>query len=83
MVKVRVELNSRGVVEVLQSEEVQDDLRRRAEAIANAAGGSPDFEHGVDIVGDRAMGRVWTATAAGKRAEAEDRALTRALDAGR
>jgi hypothetical protein len=83
MAGVRVVLNSRGIVDVLQSEEVQRDLRRRAEAIANAAGGAPDFEAAVEVVGDRAMGRVWTATTEGKRAEAEDRALTRALDAGR
>lgn len=78
-----VRLNSRGVRAVLQSAEVEADLRRRAEAIAAAAGGEPDFEAGAEVVGNRAMAWVVTATPDGKRAEAEDRALTRALDVGR
>lgn len=83
MARIRVRLNSRGIQEVLQSREVQDDLARRADAIKNAAGGEPDFESGVSIVGDRAMGYVVTASTEGRLAEAKDRTLTRALDAGR
>lgn len=79
----KVVLNSSAVRKLLQSQDVQDDLKRRADAIAAAAGGAPDFEAGVDVVGDRAMGWVVAATFDGQRAEAEDRTLTRALDAGR
>lgn len=63
-------------------------MERKTEAIAAAAGGSPDFEPSVRAVGGssklgRLMGYVTTATYDGRRAEAETRALTRALDAGR
>ena len=85
---LRVELNSEGLKALLQSAEVQADLERRAQAIAAAAGGSPDFEASVKVVGGsskagRAYGYVRTATFEGRAAEARDRALTRAVDAGR
>jgi hypothetical protein len=83
MAQIKIDLNDAGIREVLQSAEVQADLRRRAKAIAQAAGGEPDFVGDAEIVGDRVMGFVVTATHEGRRAEAEDRALTRALDAGR
>lgn len=83
MPTIRIKLNSAGVRAVLQSAGVKADLRRRADAIAAAAGGAPDFESGVSVVGDRAMGYVRTATFEGRMAEARHRALTRALDAGR
>lgn len=83
MASIRIKLNSAGVKAVLQSPEMQADLQRRGDAMVAAAGGSPDFEAEVSIVGDRAMGRVRTATTEGRLAEAKDRALTRALDAGR
>lgn len=86
--KVRIKLNSDGIRELLSSPEVQGDLGRRTEAIASAAGGAPDFESEVKVVGGssklgRAMGYVRTATQKGREAEAVDRALTRAIDAGR
>lgn len=83
MAKIRIKLDRAGIVKVLQSPEVQADAKRRVDAIRDAAGGEPDFESGVSIVGDRAMGYVRTATYEGRRAEARERALTRALDAGR
>jgi hypothetical protein len=83
MAQIKVKLNSAGIREVLQSAEMEADLRRRAKAIAQAAGGEPDFVGDAEVVGDRVMGFVVTATDEGKRAEAETRALTRALDAGR
>lgn len=83
MAKIRIKLDRAGIVKVLQSAEVEKDVSRRTEAIARAAGGAPDFEAHVSVVGDRVMGRVVTATYEGRMAEAKDRALTRALDAGR
>ena len=82
MASVRVKLNSSGIREVLRSDEVREDILRRAEAIKAAAGGD-DHEAGAEVVGNRVMGWVVTATPEAKRAEAEDRTLTRALDAGR
>lgn len=79
-----VKLNSAGIRQVLRSAEVEADIRRRAEAIKAAAGGDPDdYEAGAEVVGNRVMGWVVTATNEAKVAEATDRALTRALDAGR
>ena len=89
MAQARIRINSAGVKQLLQSQEVQADLQRRANAIAGAAGGEPgDFRAEVEVLGGssklgRAMGYVVTATTEARRAEAEDRALTRALDAGR
>lgn len=79
----KVTLNSAAVRKVLQSAEVQADIERRVRAIALRAGGHPDFEYGAEVVGNRVMGYVVTATYEGKKAEAETRALTQALDAGR
>lgn len=88
MVQVRIKLNSDGIRALLQGEEVQGDLQRRVDAITDAAGGEPDFEGEVEVVQGssklgRAMGYVRTASTEGRRAEAENRALTRAIDAGR
>ncbi|NII42296.1 hypothetical protein E9228_002954 [Curtobacterium flaccumfaciens] len=80
---IRVELNSAGVVALLQSEEIKAELLRRGEAIQAAAGGAPDFD--VIAVTGRQRAAVYVATASvqGMLAEATDRTLTRALDAGR
>lgn len=79
---VRIELDSRGIEQLLRSPEVEADLRRRAQNIARAAG---DGMHFATAQGrkDRVSAQVWTGTVKARRAEAEDRALTRALDAGR
>lgn len=81
MATVRIKLNSAGIQALLQSREMQEDLLRRAEAIARSAG--PGMQAGGAVVGDRAVARVWTATDEARRAEAERRALTLAIDAGR
>lgn len=83
MAKVTVKMNDSGVRAILTGPGVQADLLRRANAIKTAAGGDPDFTAGVEISGLRARAHVLTATPRGKRAEAEERALTRAVDAGR
>lgn len=78
---VRVELDSKGIAEFLRSPEVEADMGRRARNIARAAG---DGMHSATVQGrDRVSGQVWTGTIGARRAEAEGRDLTRALDAGR
>lgn len=78
---IRVKLNRPGIVALLQSSEVAADLDERTERIAAAAGDG--FEAAVVRNRDRAVGFVRTATTEARRAEAESRALTRELDAGR
>lgn len=78
---VTVKLNRAGIEELLRSSGVAGDLEARAERIAAAAG--EGFDHEVEIGPSRARAAVWTATRAARRAEASDRALTSAVDAGR
>lgn len=77
----RVRLNRKGVRELLQSREVLSDLERRANAIAAAAGEGMEVDS--EIGRNRARASVRTATREAVLAEAQQRALTRALDAGR
>lgn len=79
--EIRIELDSAGIEALLRSPEVVADLQRRADAIAAAAG--PGMRATVYQGRDRARAEVWTGTYAARDAEAEGRALTRALDAGR
>lgn len=83
MAGVRIELNEAGIRELLRSQGVRDELLRRAQRIAEAAGGAPDYEADSSLTHHRARATVWTATPEAMRAEATDRALTRAFDAGR
>lgn len=76
-----VELNRAGVRDLLRSEEVRAELERRARAIASAAG--EGFEVETFKGRNRYRVQVRTATELARRAEATDRTLTRALDAGR
>lgn len=81
---VRIEIDVNGFNEFRSQPALVNAIHNAAEQIAEAAGGSPDF-----IVRDfpdtrtRARSIVVTATEKGMRAEAESRALTKALDAGR
>lgn len=79
--EVRLELNRAGMAALLKSEEVQADLRRRAQAIAAAAGEGMDVD--VRVGATRARASVRTGTDEARRAEATDKTLTAALDAGR
>lgn len=80
---IRIELDSAAVVALLKSDEVQAELLRRGEAIQQATGAPEDFDV-LPVVGrQRAAVYVSTATVQGMLAEANDRTLTRALDAGR
>lgn len=81
---VTIVLNRAGVGQLLKSPGVQADLLRRAEAIAAAAGANGgEFVADSRIGATRARAIVFTADNAAERAEATDRALTHAIDAGR
>jgi hypothetical protein len=79
----RIKFHYEGFDQLRKSAEVKDALTAKGEAIASAAGGSPDFEVIVTEGASRARVIVTTATFEGMRAEATDRALTNALSAGR
>jgi hypothetical protein len=80
---VRIEINSAGIRELLKSPEVQNELGARADRIAAAAGGEPDYEVEVIVGATRARASVRTTSFEAIRAEAKDRTLLSALDAGR
>jgi len=80
---VRIEITPGAITAILKSQEVQADLRARAERIASAAGDSDDYEVDTRVGATRARASVRTASYAAMRDEAENRTLTRALDAGR
>lgn len=81
----RLVLNTSEVRRLLRGESeysgVRDDLARRGQAIASAAG--PGMETTNDVGANRARTNVWTATYEAIVNEATSKALTRALDAGR
>ena len=81
MGKIRIELNDAGIKELLRSAEVGTELQARAEAIAGAAGDGHVAE--VWQGHDRVHGSARTVTPEAARSEAEDRTLTRAIDAAR
>jgi hypothetical protein len=81
MANVKVKLNRKGVVELLKSAEVANDLDRRAQAIASAAGPGHRIEE--SETPNRARVAVITDTFEAMRREATERSLTRAVDAGR
>lgn len=82
MSKVRIKLNHDAIAEFLRSDDVRLELERRAQAIANAAGGE-GFEVESRVGAKRVRTSVRTATLEARMAEAEERALTSALEAGR
>lgn len=82
--KVRIEFQSAGFKEVLNSSALRSELRTRSERIAQAAGEgfeADSFTGGFG--GGRVIGTVRATTRAARKAEAEDKALSRAIDAGR
>lgn len=79
----KLELNIPGFNELRNSPAVLDELTKRGKSIAQAAGGEPDFAVISQNTKSRARVVVITATPKAMRAEATDRSLTRALDAGR
>lgn len=86
MTTLRIELNHAGMAELLKCEGVQADLLARAGRIAEAAsagGMNGTFGHNVQVGRNRARALVFTDDADAMVAEAKDRILTRAIDAGR
>ena len=81
MADPKVKLNKAGMRDLLRSDEMRRDLDRRAAAIAATAGDG--MAHATTVGRNRALAMVWTATFEAMRAEAVDRKLTRAIDAGR
>lgn len=78
----KVELNLKGFNALRSTPEVMADLQARADRIAAAAGEGMVAEQ-VYVGKDRARVAVYTDTIEAKKAEAEDRALTIAIEAGR
>lgn len=75
-----IKVDRRALQRILKDPKVFG-LERRTRAIARSAG--PGMESSVVIGRSRARGSVITATFEARHAEARDRALTRALSAGR
>lgn len=81
MAKFRFEVNVPGIKQILRGPAFQAELMRRARNIAVAAG--PGHEVEADPSPNRAHARVTAATLEARLAEAKNRSLTRAIDAGR
>ena len=81
MANVKVKLKLRGIQSVLKSPPVQADVSRRAARIAQAAG--PGFQNVTKPHRFTSRAFVQTTDAESAKAEAEDKALTRALAAAR
>lgn len=81
MARPTIKLNRKAVRELLRSPAVRAELERRAQAIANAAG--EGMETDSETGATRARAVVFTASVDAMMAEAKQRALTRAIDAGR
>lgn len=94
----RVTIKASGLAQIRTSNGVMEDLERRARLIADAATANARKTKGLDHNGQegmavdsgkgkgknrRARASVRTATHAAMEAEATDRALTRAIKAGR
>ncbi|PZE89943.1 hypothetical protein [Curtobacterium sp. MCBD17_008] len=80
---IRIEMNQAGIRELLKSDEVRADLEARANRIAAAAGGEPDYEVDVRQGSSRVRASVRTATFPAILDEARNRTLSGSLDAGR
>jgi hypothetical protein len=82
MSEVKIEFNDAAFIEILKSPEVQADLLQRANAISGAAGDGT-FDVTPSFTPTRARVSIGTADHAARHAEATNRSLTSALDAGR
>lgn len=78
---VKVKIHPAAMRQLLTSPEVELDLLNRADNIALAAG--PGMEVDSASGPSRARAMVWTGDIDAMLAEARDRVLTRAIDAGR
>lgn len=78
---IRIEMNRAGIIAALTAPGVEAELLRRGRAASSAAG--PGHMVTARRGKTRVRVSVITATPSARRAEAVDRALTRALDAAR
>ncbi|KFI49745.1 hypothetical protein [Bifidobacterium biavatii] len=85
MAKVKVRLHSSGVLDVLNSAGVRNDIERRTEAITAAANRMHNAKGYVgDVIKtDRPHGAVRATTRYAKRSNAKHNTLLKSLDAGR
>ena len=87
MANLRIVLNSKGIRDLLRSEKVQADLARRATNVAasadSASGRAGDHAVETQVGPNRARAAVYTDTFNAMHREADQRTLTRSLDAGR
>lgn len=83
--KIRLEMNRAGIIAALQAPGVEAELLRRGNAVASAARaiGGGRFHVSARRGRTRVRVSVITEDAKARKAEAVDRALTRALDAAR
>ncbi|MGO1553281.1 MAG: hypothetical protein ACTHXG_14440 [Micrococcaceae bacterium] len=83
MAKARVELDTKGVRELMKDKQTGKSMSKVASKIASAAGSG----HSVNVESSSKDGRqravVATRTHAARRAEARNRNLTNAINAGR
>lgn len=81
----KIKINKKGVIALLQSQEVQDDLAHRGEAILADLPDDKGEEWRMSaFLGyDRAQVIVGTGNAQARTRQAEDNELLRALDRGR
>lgn len=82
MADLRIEIDDAAAEALLKSSEVRADLLRRASRIA-AAAGAGSYDVTPSMTPTRARVSVGTGDYAARKAEATQRSLTRALDAGR
>lgn len=80
--RVRIKMNSKGAREILKSKGVGADLLARGYRVQGAAGPGK-YIVSIHYGRNRARVSVITADNDARKAEAESRALTRALDAAR
>lgn len=78
----KIEFNDAAFITILKSAEVQEDLLRRGQAIAAAAGDGV-FDVTPSFTPTRARVSIGTGDHAARKSEATTRSLTSALDAGR
>lgn len=77
---IRIELDKKGIARFLKSDEVQEDMLKRAQAIADRSG--PGYVADSGVGHDRAYGVVRTDTIEAMRDNATNHTLLRALHAG-
>lgn len=80
---IKIKHHPKGYRQLLTAPAVAADLERRAEAIATAANAAGSHVVRSEIGRNRARAAVITADVEAMKAEARNRNLTRAVDAGR